>query len=115
MILSDDGAKAAQEVAKATGKALDVASGAGTVLVNGTVGRIAVATLSLIGVTGFRNSAELCQDADQDGSHPGRDRQGPAKRDPTRPAFYLQILLYAAGSHITRCCHTTKAVLQGDP
>jgi hypothetical protein len=49
MILTDEQAKAAQEVAKATGKALDVASGAGTVLVNGTVGKIASATLGLIG------------------------------------------------------------------
>jgi hypothetical protein len=49
MILSDEQAKAAQEVAKATGKALDVASGAGTVLINGTVGKIAAATLGIVG------------------------------------------------------------------
>ncbi len=49
MILTDEEAKATQEVAKATGKAIDAASGAGTMLVNGTVGRIAAATLGLIG------------------------------------------------------------------
>ena len=49
MILSDEEAKAAQEVTKATGKAIDVAAGAGTMLVNSTVAKIATATLGLIG------------------------------------------------------------------
>jgi hypothetical protein len=49
VILSDKEAKAAQEVAKVTGKAIDAAAGAGTVMVNGTVGRIAAATLRLVG------------------------------------------------------------------